>query len=144
MKIHRNVFLRSIGFAALALALTAAFIVLQVNASTISECQALIAELRADTETVLIVGKNAEKDRAGLIGKLDAASVSLNRVKLCDAIRKLTDYRNKVNQLIASGSINSDPAVGATGQDLVNGANEAIGCVQSLVAQSGITCPPLE
>ena len=144
MRIHQSVFTRAFAFATLAFVLSLAFVTIQVNASTVSECQALIAALRTETESVVIVGKNAEKNRAGLVTKLDGASVALDRVKLCDAIRKLTDYRNKVNQLIASGSINADPAAGVTGQDLVNGANEAIACVQSLVAQSGVTCPVLE
>lgn len=144
MRIHQCVFTRTFVFATIAFVLSLAFVAVQVNASTVSECQALIAALRTDTEGVVIVGKNAEKNRAGLVSKLDGASVSLDRVKLCDALRKLTDYRNKVNQLIVSGSINADPAVGVTGQDLVNGADEAIACVQSLVAQSGSTCPVLE
>ncbi|HKU78064.1 MAG TPA: hypothetical protein VJR02_29380 [Pyrinomonadaceae bacterium] len=144
MRIHQSVFARIFVFATIAFALSLAFVAVRVNASTVSECQALIAALRTDTESVVIVGKNAEKNRAGLVSKLDGASVSLDRVKLCDALRKLTDYRNKVNQLIVSGSINADPAVGVTGQDLVNGADEAIACVQSLVAQSGGTCPVTE
>ena len=140
MRIHQSVFARIFVFATIAFVLSLAFVAVRVNASTVSECQALIAALRTDTESVVIVGKNAEKNRAGLVSKLDGASVSLDRVKLCDALRKLTDYRNKVNQLIVSGSINAEPAVGVTGQDLVNGADEAIACVQSLVAQSGGTC----
>lgn len=144
MRIHQSVFARIFVFATIAFVLSLAFVAVRVNASTVSECQALIAALRTDTESVVIVGKNAEKNRAGLVSKLDGASVSLDRVKLCDALRKLTDYRNKVNQLIVSGSINADPAVGVTGQDLVNGADEAIACVQSLVAQSGGTCPVTE
>jgi hypothetical protein len=144
MRIYQNLFVRGIVFAAVTLALSLAFIPRTASASTISECQALIAALRSETESVIIVGKNAEKNRLGLLSKLDNASVSLDRVKLCDAIRKLTDFRVKVNQLIASGSINTDPAAGVTGQDLVDGANEAITCVQSLVAQSGVTCPTLE
>ena len=144
MRIHQNRFVRSVALATMALALSLAFVPSQVTASTISECQAIIAGLRAETTGVAISGKNAEKNRAGLLDKLDNASFELDRVKLCDAIRKLTDFRNKVNQLIASGSINTDPSAGVTGQDLVDGANEAIICVQSLVAQSGITCPPLE
>ena len=63
---------------------------------------------------------------------------------MCDAIQKLTDFRDKVNQLIASGKINNDPAAGVTGQDLVNGADEAIACIQAQVTQSGITCPVIE
>ena len=144
MTIHRNVFVRIITFAALALALSPVFTALQVNASAVQDCQALIADLRVDTVAVVITGKNAEKNRAGLIGKLDAASTSLSRGKLCDAIRKLTDFRDKVNQLIASGSINNDPAAGVTGQDLVNGADEAIACIQAQAAQSGVTCPTIE
>ena len=144
MRIHKRVFVRSIALAALALALAPAFVVRQASASTVQDCQALIAALRADTQTVIIVGKNAEKNRAGLLGKLDDASVAINSGKLCSAIRKLNDFRVKVNQLIASGSINTDPAVGVTGQDLVNQATEAINCVQLHAEQSGTVCPPLE
>lgn len=137
MRIQRNVFVRSIAFALLAFALSTAFVVRPANA----QCEASIDELRAATETVVITGKNAAKDRDGLLNKLDGASTSLARGKLCDAIRKLTDFRNKVNQLIAAGKINSDPTVGTTGQDLVDGANEAIACIEAQVAQSGTTCP---
>ena len=143
MRIHKNVFVRTVAFAALALALSPLFSALQVNANAIQDCQALIAALRADTEAVIITGKNAEKDRAGLIGKLDAASADLSSGKLCGAIRKLTDFRDKVNQLIAAGRINSDPTAGVTGQDLVDDANEAIACIQAQAAASGITCPTL-
>ncbi|HZI59461.1 MAG TPA: hypothetical protein VFD62_02050 [Pyrinomonadaceae bacterium] len=140
MRIHRNGLVRSIAFA-LVFMLSPAFIAVQVNASFMQDCQALITGLRADTETVVITGKNAEKNRAGLLNKLDDASTALAGGKLCTAIQKLTDFRDKVNQLIASGSINSDPTVGTTGQDLVDDANEAIACVQAMVAQNGITCP---
>jgi hypothetical protein len=141
MKILKSTSVLRVAFAVLALAMATLTIVPQTSASTISECQALIAALRAETESVAITGKNADKDRAGLLGKLDNASVALDRVKLCDSIRKLTDFRDRVNQLIVAGKINNDPTAGVTGQDLVDGANEAIACVQSLVAQSGTTCP---
>lgn len=141
MRIHMNVLLRSIALATLALALAPAFIAVQTHASPTQDCQGLITALRADTETVVITGKNAEKNRTGLLGKLDDASTSLDGGKLCTAIQKLTDFRDKVNQLIASGSINSDPNVGVTGQDLVDDANAAIACVLGIATQSGITCP---
>jgi hypothetical protein len=126
------------------MALTPALFVPQAIANTVQDCQALISMLRADTQSVVIVGKNAEKNRAGLLGKLDDATTSLERGKPCDAIGKLTDFRNKVNQLIASGSINTDPAVGVTGQDLANQATDAINCINAQAAQSGITCPAIE
>lgn len=141
MRILKSSFVRSAAYAMLAFAISAALIPSQTSANTMLECQSLIAALRADTEGVAISGKNAEKNRAGLLGKLDGASTSLNKGKLCDAISKLSDFRDKVNQLIASGSINSDPAAGVTGQDLVDGATEAIACVQAQVTESGITCP---
>ena len=139
MRIHQNVFVRSVAFAGLALAFSLSFVVRHASAS--QDCQSSITELRAATEVVTITGKNAAKDRAGLLAKLDNASNSLARGKLCDAIRKLTDFRDKVNQLIVAGKINTDPAAGVTGQDLVSGADEAIACIQAQVAQSGTTCP---
>ena len=126
----------------LGFALSIAFAVRPAGA--IQSCQSLIDALRADTETVVLTGRQAEKNRASLLGKLDNATRDLSRGKLCGAIQKLTDFRDKVNQLIASGSINNDPAVGVTGQDLVNGANEAIACIQAQVSQSGTTCPVIE
>ena len=142
MRIHNNVLVRSVVFAVLGFALSIAFAVRPAGAS--QSCQALIDALRADTEAVALTGRQAEKNRASLLGKLDGASTALGKGKLCGAIQKLTDFRNKVNQLIASGSINNDPTAGVTGQDLVDGANEAIACIQAQVAQSGTTCPLIE
>lgn len=141
MRIQRNIFVRSVALAVLALAFSPAFVVRQASASTVQDCQTLITALRADTEVVVFTGKSADKNRAGLLGKLDAASTDLSKGKLCGAIRKLDDFRVKVNQLIASGSINNDPALGVTGQDLVDDATAAIACIEGLVAQSGTTCP---
>lgn len=142
MRIHKNLLVRSVTFAMLGFMLSIAFAVRP--ASAIQDCGALITALRADTETVVLTGRQADKNRAGLLGKLDNASSDLSKGKLCGAIQKLTDFRNKVNQLIASGSINNDPNVGATGQDLVNDANDAIACLQAQAAQSGTTCPVIE
>ncbi|HKY43819.1 MAG TPA: hypothetical protein VJM50_12070 [Pyrinomonadaceae bacterium] len=139
MRIHKNVLVRSVAFALLGVGLSIAFAVRPAGAS--QDCQSLITALRADTEVVVLTGRQADKNRAGLLGKLDNASADLSKGKLCGAIQKLTDFRNKVNQLIASGSINTDPTVGVTGQDLVNDANEAIACIEAQVAQSGTTCP---
>ena len=144
MKTTKNLLVLRAAFAVFALAVPSLLIAPGASASTISECQALIASLRTETESVAITGRNAEKNRTGMLGKLDNASTALDRVKLCDAIRKLDDFRVKVNQLIAAGNINTDPAAGVTGQDLLDGANEAIACIQTLVEQSGVTCPPLE
>ena len=139
MRIQKNVLVRSVAFAMLGFTLSIAFAVRPVGA--MQDCQGLIDALRADTQTVVLTGRQADKNRAGLLGKLDNASTDLSKGKLCGAIQKLTDFRNKVNQLIASGSINNDPSLGVTGQDLVNQANDAIACIQAQAAQSGTTCP---
>jgi hypothetical protein len=147
MRIQKSVFMRNVAFAVLAMLLSPALVVRQAGASAnpaTQDCQALIDALAVDTQAVIIVGRNAEKTRAGLLSKLEGATTSLERGKLCSAIQKLNDFRNKVNQLIASESINTDPAVGVTGQDLVNAATDAIACVQAQATASGVTCPVLE
>jgi hypothetical protein len=139
MRIHKSLFVRSITLTVLAFALSVAFT--GSVAGQTSECLALIAALRAETAGVVIVGKNADKNRTGLLGKLDGAARDLERGKLCGAIGKLQDFNQKINQLIASGSINTDPAAGTTGLDLIEGANASIACIQGLVAESGTACP---
>ncbi len=111
-----------------------------VNAETISECQTIIANLKVKTETVAITGKNADKDRAGLTLKLNEATLKADQAKFCDSIQKLNDFKVRVNQLIAAGKINQDPALGTTGQELLADADAATTCLNNLVAQSGATC----
>ena len=111
-----------------------------VSAQTVSECQAIIANLKAKTQTVAISGKNAEKDRAGLTLKLDEATLKIDQAKFCDAIQKLNDFKVRVNQLVAAGKINQDPALGTTGQELLTDADAAINCLNNLVTQSGTVC----
>ena len=105
-------------------------------ATTISECQTDIANLRAETHSATFTGANAAKDEAGLLGKLDAAATSLDKGKFCDAIQKLNDFKTRVNQLIAAGKIDA-----ATGQQLLADADDAIACIRSVAMQAGKTCP---
>ena len=106
------------------------------NATTISECQTDIANLKTDTEQAAITGRNAEKDRAGLIGKLDNAATALDKAKFCDATQKLNDFRTKVNLLVAAGAIDV-----TTGQQLLAGADAAIACIRDVAGQAGTSCP---
>jgi hypothetical protein len=78
------------------------------------ECKAEIAALRTQTETITITGMNADKARATLLSKLDAASLKLDQAKFCDSIQKPNDYKAMVKQLVGSGQINTDPANGVT------------------------------
>ena len=110
-------------------------------ATTVSEVQAMIGALKTKTEGVVITGKSAEKDLNGLLGKLNEASLKVNQAKFCDAIQKLNDFKVKVNQLIAAGRINQDPAAGTTGQELLNDADATIKALNELQVQStGAPC----
>ena len=103
-----------------------------VWATTVSECQAMIAGLESETQQVAITGRNADKDRDALVGKLDAAALKLDQAKFCDAIQKLDDYKARVNQLIAAGRINQDPDAGVTAGQLLTDADAAINCINQL------------
>ena len=118
-----------------------AFAAVVAHATTVSECQAIIAGLKTKTQSVAIAGKQAEtKDRPAMVVKLDDAALKLDQAKFCDAIQKLNDFKVKVNQLAAAGKLNTDPAAGVTAQELLTDADSAITCVNDLVTQSGTTC----
>ena len=101
------------------------------QAETLTDCQAKIDVLRGQTETATFFGQNAEKNRTGLLTKLDNASLKLAEGKNADAIQKLTNFRDTVATLNTQGKINPDDA-----NTLISGANDAISCVESLGAQA--------
>ena len=131
--------MKKTAFATLA-AVAVMFGAVVARATTVSECQAIIAGLNTKTAAVAIAGKNAEKDRAGLTAKLNEANLKLDQAKFCDAIQKLNDFKVRVNQLAASGRINQDATAGTTGQELLADADAAIACINDLVTQSGTVC----
>src|SRR5215207_6112225 len=96
-------------------------------AQTVEECQAEIQALR-DATVAVESFTNPEKDRAGLVGKLDSASDKLAQGKFEGAIQALTQFRDKVADLQAQGKIDLDDA-----DALIAGADDAIACVQSLI-----------
>ena len=72
-----------------------------------------------------------EKDRTGLLGKLDSASTKLTQGKTQDALVNLTSFRDKVTTLAAQGKLGR-----AEADALIAGANEAIACVTDLQTQA--------
>ena len=94
-----------------------------------SDCLTQIANLRSAAETIAISGKNADKDRSGLVGKLDSASTELSKGKNLDAANKLGDFRVKVGQLAAAGRISAADAASLTSQ-----ADSAIACLNGTMA----------
>ena len=101
------------------------------QAETVDECQAKIAALEDATTNASFSGQNAEKNRMGLLTKLDNASEKLSVGKNADAIQKLTDFRTTVNSLAGGGKIAPGDA-----QSLVSGADDAITCITDLQTQT--------
>ena len=97
-------------------------------AQTAADCETQIANLRTATGSLVISGKNAEKDRAGLTGKLTDASTELGKGKNADAAKKLTDFKVKVQQLGEAERISGTDAATLLAQ-----ADAAIACVNGLV-----------
>ena len=98
-----------------------------VAAESVEECEAKIEALRRATAGVDSFS-NPEKDRTGLLGKLNSASAKLAQGKFEDAIQSLTQFREKVVSLRSQGKIDPDDA-----NALIAGADDAIACVQSLI-----------
>ena len=111
------------------------------QATTITEVQAMLTSLKTKTESVVITGKSADKDRAGLLAKLNEVSLKVDQAKFCDAIAKLNDFKANVNHLITVGRINQDPAAGTTAQELLADADATIAALNDLQVQStGAAC----
>jgi hypothetical protein len=133
--------MKKISFAALFCALALFVAAPLAHATTVTEIQAMLTNLKAKTTSVVITGKAAEKDRAGLLDKLNEASLKVDQAKFCDAIAKLNDFKARVNALIAAGKINQDPALGTTGQELIADADATIAALNELQVQStGAAC----
>jgi hypothetical protein len=101
------------------------------QAETVDKCQAKIAALEDATTSASFSGQNAEKNRTGLLTKLDNASVKLAQGKNADAIQKLTNFRDTVAALNTQVKINPDDA-----NTLISGANDAIACITALQTQT--------
>ena len=106
-------------------------------ATTVSEVQSMITQLKGKVQTVQISGKFAEtKDRPGLLGQLDGVSLTLDQGKFCDSVTKVRDFQKKVNDMIAAGKVNQDPALGVTGQELIADGDAIIAALNQLAIQS--------
>jgi hypothetical protein len=106
-------------------------------ATTVSEVQSMITQLKGKVQVITISGKNAEtKDRPGLLGQLDGVALTLDQGKFCNSITKVRDFQKKVNDMISAGKLNQDPSVGPTGQELLADGDAIIAALNELQAQS--------
>jgi hypothetical protein len=112
------------------------------QATTVSEVQSMITQLKGKVQIITINGKNAEtKDRPGLLGQLNGVSLTLDQGKFCNSITKVRDFQKKVNDMISAGKLNQDPTLGPTGQDLLSDGDAIIAALNELQTQStGAPC----
>jgi hypothetical protein len=132
--------MKRVSFAAIALVLAMFVAAPAVLATTVSEVQTIITQLKGKVQIIGISGKQAEtKDRPGLLGQLDGVSLTLDQGKFCNSVTKVNDFEKKVNDMISAGKLNQDPAVGPTGQDLITDAESIKAALNDLATQSNGT-----
>src|ERR687891_2100542 len=103
-------------------------------ATTVSEVQSMITQLKGKVQIITIAGKNAEtKDRPGLLGQLDGVALTLDQGKFCNSVTKVRDFQKKVSDMIsANNKINQDPALGVTAQELIADGDAIIKALNEL------------
>ena len=133
--------MKKVSFAAIAFAL-AMLVAAPAFATTVSEVQTMITQLKGKVQIIAISGKQAEsKDRPGLLGQLDGVALTLDQGKFCNSVTKVNDFEKKVNDMISAGKLNQDPTLGPTGQDLINDAESIKTALNDLATQStGTRC----
>ncbi|HKS11033.1 MAG TPA: hypothetical protein VJS13_15900 [Pyrinomonadaceae bacterium] len=134
--------MKKTSFAAMFFALAMFVAAPLVHATTVSEVQSMINQLKSKVQIITITGKNAEsKDRPGLLGQLDGVALTLDQGKFCNSVTKVKDFQKKVNDMISAGKLNQDPTAGPTGQDLIADGDAIIAALNELQAQgSGNRC----
>src|SRR6185369_1809987 len=112
------------------------------QATTVSEVQSMITQLKGKVQIIPISGKFAEsKDRPGLLGQLDGVALTLDQGKFCNSVTKVRDFQKKVNDMISAGKLNQDPTAGPTGQELLSDGDAIIAALNELQVQStGTPC----
>src|SRR4026207_345866 len=134
----KGIMMKKISFAAIAFALAMLVAAPLVHATTVSEVQSMITQLKGKVQIIIINGKFAEtKDRPGLLGQLDGVSLTLDQGKFCNSVTKVRDFQKKVNDMISAGKLNQDPSLGPTGQELIADGDAIIAALNELQVQSG-------
>ena len=134
--------MKKISFAAVLFAIAMLIAAPVAQATTVSEVQSMITQLKGKVQIIAISGKNAEtKDRPGLLGQLDGVSLTLDQGKFCNSVTKVRDFQKKVNDMISAGKFNQDPTLGPTGQELLTDGDGIITALNELSVQSnGTAC----
>jgi hypothetical protein len=137
-----KIMMKKISFAAIFFALAMFVAAPLAQATTVSEVQSMVTQLKGKVQVIQISGKQAEtKDRPGLLGQLDGVALTLDQGKFCNSITKVRDFQKKVTDMISAGKLNQDPTLGPTGQELLNDGDAIIAALNQLQTQStGAPC----
>jgi hypothetical protein len=128
---------KKISFVAIAFALAMLVAAPVAQATTVSEVQSMITQLKDKVAIIIINGKQAEtKDRPGLQGQLNGVALTLDQGKFCDSVTKVRDFQKKVTDMISAGKLNQDPTLGPTGQELLADGDAIIKALNDLAVQS--------
>ena len=129
--------MKKISFAAVLFAVAMLIAAPVAQATTVSEVQTMITQLKGKVQIISISGKQAEtKDRPGLLGQLDGVSLTLDQGKFCNSVTKVKDFQKKVTDMISAGKLNQDPTLGPTGQELLSDGDAIIQALNELAVQS--------
>jgi hypothetical protein len=129
--------MKKVSFAAILFAVAMLIAAPVAQATTITEVQSMITQLKGKVQIISISGKQAEtKDRPGLLGQLDGVSLTLDQGKFCNSVTKVRDFQKKVNDMISAGKLNQDPTLGPTGQELLADGDAIIAGLNDLQVQS--------
>ena len=129
--------MKKISFAAFAFAIAMLVAAPVALATTVSEVQSMITQLKGKVQIIQISGKQSEtKDRPGLLGQLDGVALTLDQGKFCNSVTKVKDFQKKVSDMISAGKLNQDPTLGPTGQDLLTDGDAIIAALNEISVQS--------
>jgi hypothetical protein len=129
--------MKKVSFAAVLFAVAMLIAAPVAQATTITEVQSMVTQLKGKVQIIPISGKQAEtKDRPGLLGQLDGVSLTLDQGKFCDSVTKVRDFQKKVTDMISAGKLNQDPTLGPTGQELLADGDAIIAGLNDLQVQS--------
>ena len=134
--------MKKISFAAVLFAVAMLVAAPVAMATTVSEVQSMITQLKGKVQIIQISGKFAEtKDRPGLLGQLDGVALTLDQGKFCNSVTKVRDFQKKVNDMISANKLNQDPTLGPTGHELLADGDAIIAALSDLNVQSaGAPC----
>lgn len=100
----------------------------QASATTTTECQAQLAQLREHTIAAQSSFTNA-KDFDSAVEKLDAAALKLSEGKNADAAQKLADYQGLLGRLSTAPKPKLSPE---TADALVSEAQTVVDCINAI------------